>query len=313
MAYGTARPQLFRIPLNFWGFAVACIGLLCLLGTPVRAQAVLATVNNIPVTNFDVAQRIRIVSLTERRRLDQRSALQELIDDQVKLIEARRIGYRITEDGVEAELLKMAKSNRQTLAEFNVSLRRAGIEPANLRDKIRAELAWTILLRDQGRKGSQVSNEEIEKAVQEEQRKQKDVIDYQLQSVIFVVPSGTNPGERERAANAARGRFTSCETGFDELRMMRDVAVRTPSIRSTETMTPQLVALLANTPTGLLTPAFRCEQGIEMVAVCERKSRKGEANVRSEVTVNLSEKRMMDNAKGYLEKLRKTVDIKRKG
>jgi peptidyl-prolyl cis-trans isomerase SurA len=273
-------------------------------------QGALALVNSNPITSFDVAQRIRIAQLTERRRLDQRSALQELIDDQVKLIQARKLGYRVTEDGVEAEYSRFARSGGRTPAQFEQALRQGGISSTSLRDKIRAELAWQVLLRDQARRGAQLSGAEIDKAVAEAQAKQKAIIDYQLQSVIFVVPRGTSPGERERAANAARARFSGCENGFDDLRTMKDVAVRPPAYRSTEQMSEQLIKVLANTPVGKLTPAFRSDQGIEMVAVCERKPRDGNVLIRQEVAAQLTERRVTDNARSYLQDLRKTVDIR---
>jgi peptidyl-prolyl cis-trans isomerase SurA len=278
--------------------------------SPARAQAVLAMVNREPVTNFDVAQRIRIAQLTDGRRLSQQAALQELIDDRVKLIQARKVGYRVTEEGVEAEYSRVARSGGRTNAQFEAALRQAGIEPRSLRDKIRSDLAWQVILRDQARKGADISGDELENAIQQEMKKQRTITDYQLQNVIFVVPRGTNPGERERAANAARGRFSSCETGFDELRTMRDVAVRAAQYRSTEGMSEQLVKVLERTPVGKLTTPFRTEQGIEMVAVCERKVREQNANLRSEVTSAVMEKRINEIARKYLQELRKTTDIR---
>ena len=232
------------------------------------------------------------------------------MDDQVKLVQARRSGYRVTEDGVEAEYGRIARGGGRTVSQFDAALKQAGINPGNLRDKIRADLAWQVLLRDQTRKGTQVSGAELEQAVQEEMKKQKQVVDYQLQSVIFVVPRGSNPAARQQAANAARARFSGCESGFDNLRTMTDVAVRPPAFRSTEGMSEQLAGVLAKTPVGKLTPAFRTEQGIEMVAVCERKPREASANLRSEVANRLSEGKVTTNARTYLQDIKKTVDIR---
>lgn len=304
---------IFPVRTRLLAFLALMVAMLAVWAAPASAQNALATVNNVPITNFDVAQRIRIAGLVERRKLGTKAALDELIDDQVKLYEARRVGYRVTEDGVEGEYTKFAKNNRQTNREFGDTLRRAGIEPNALRDKIRADLAWVVLLRDQARKGSNISNDEIEKAMADEQKKAKEIVDYSLQSVIFVVPPGASPGERERTANAARSKFTSCENGLEELRALKDVVIRPPTIRSTEGMNAQLSSLLAKTPVGRMTPAFRSEQGIEMVAVCEKKTRTvNSGTVRADVATNLSEKRMMDNAKTYLASLRKSVDIKYK-
>lgn len=284
---------------------------LAFLGTaPAVAQNVLATVNSQPITSFDVAQRVRIAALTERRRLDQRAALQELIDDQVKLIEARRVGYRVTEQGVEGEFDRLARANRQSPSDFATTLRRGGIEPTALRDKIRADLAFQVLQRDFARRGTQVSNEEIDKAVAEEEKKRKPIVDYLLQSVIFVVPTGGSAGERLRAANAARSRFADCQSGPDEMRQLPNVAVRAPTARSSDTLSAQLTGVLDKTPVGRLTQPFPSEQGIEMVAVCERKQRESAPSIRAEVAARLAEQRAASSIKEYIAELRKRVDIR---
>lgn len=286
------------------------LGLACLAATPTLAQNALATVNGSPVTNFDVQQRIRIVQLIEGRRMDSRTALQDLIDDRVKLMQARRSGYSVTEAGVEAEYSRVAKSGGRDIATFDAALRQAGVEPSKLRDKIRADLAWQVLLRDQARKGSQVSGEELERAIDEEIKKQKPITDYYLRNVVFVVPRGVSPGARESAANAARARFSGCETGFDELRQLPEVALRPAQLRSSDQLSDALVKVIERTPVGKLTPPFRTEQGIEMVAVCEKNPRPVSQTLRNEVAEKLGDKRITDRAKSYIVELRKTMDIR---
>ena len=293
-----------------FGLAFAAT-LLALPAGPASAQSVLALVNTTPITNFDVAQRVRIAQLTERRRLSNAAALQELIDDQVKLFEARRLGYRITDAGIEQEFEKLARNSGSTVSVFENNLRRAGIQPSAMRDKLRASSAWSVILRDLVRRGTQVSSAELEAAVAEEAKKRGEVIDYELLSVIFVVGTGQSPGERERAANAARGRFTNCETGAEAFRDLRDVVVRPPIVRSSESISPALAKVLAKTAVGRLTPAYRTDQGIEMVAVCARKTRDVSGSLRSEVAAALGEKKVSARAQEHLKELRKSVDIRR--
>lgn len=278
--------------------------------SPAQAQSVVALVNGSPVTSFDIEQRVRIAALTERRRLDRKSALRELVDDKVKLIEARRVGYRVTDDGVETEFLKMAKGNGQSEREFSENLKKAGIQPNALRDKIRSDLAWVVLLRDQVRRGSQVTNSELESAIEEKQRTAGTIIEYTMRPVVFIVPRGSSAGARQAAANAARAQFDSCETGFDALRQMKDVAVRSMVVRTSDALSKPLLAVLDKTPVGKLTPASVTGQGIEMVAVCGKRERKNTSAGRAEVAVDLSEKKITANAKNYIEELRKKVDIK---
>lgn len=278
------------------------------------AQNVLAVVGRVAITDFDVQQRIRIAQLLDRRKLDSRSALQELVDDQIKQIEAQRLGYRVTEDGVDNEFARIAKLNRQTVGQLEEALRRAGIEPNTMRNKFRAEISWNAILRDQTRRGADLSAAEIDQAVAEEQRKQKQVIDYQLRSVIFIVPNNApgTAGERERAAAAARARFNACATDFEELKGQTDIAVRPPVNRSSDSFSPEFAAMLEKTPVDRMTPPQRSEQGIEVIAVCAKTPRDNSANLRNDVISALSEKKLMERSKELIAELRAKTNIQYK-
>ncbi len=302
-----AMPAAFRLILALaGGLSVAAF----VAPAGVSAQAVVALVNNSPVTTFDVEQRMRIASMTERRRLDRKAAIQELIDDQVKLIEARRVGYRVTEDGVEQEFIKLAKGARMSEREFETALQRAGIQPSALRAKIRADLAWVVLLRDQARRGSQVTNDELESEIEARRRKDSMITEYVLRPVVFIVARGASPASRMAAANNVRARFNSCETGFDELRALPDVAIRPPVMRTSSDLSPQLRQLFERTPVDRMTPPSPSSEGIEIVAVCSKKERENPASQRSAVAVDLSERKITANARNYIETLRKKVDIR---
>ena len=297
--------------------ATALVVALAYMGAPLPgawAQNVLAVVGRVAITDFDVQQRIRIAQLVDRRKLDSKSALQELVDDQIKQIEAVRLGYRVTEDGVDNEFSRIAKLNRQTIGQFEEALRRAGIEPNAMRDKFRAEISWNAILRDQTRRGADLSAAEIDQAVAEEQRKQRQVIDYQLRSVIFIVPNNApeTAGERERAAVAARARFNSCATDFEELKGQADIAVRPPVNRSSDSFSPEFAALLEKTPVDRMTAPQRSEQGIEVIAVCAKTPRDASANLRNDVIAALSEKKLMERSKALLAELRAKTNVQYK-
>lgn len=286
------------------------LGMGLALPVPAAAQAVVALVNGRPVTNFDIEQRMRIAALIERRALGRKPALEELIDDQVKLIEAQRVGYRVTDEGVAGEYLKMAKGARQSEREFDETLKRSGIQPTALRDKIRADLAWIVLLRDQQRRGNEVSNAELDQAIAEKRKSEGAVTEYTLRQVLFIVPRGGSPGSRIAAANAARARFTSCETGFDDIRTLPDVAIRAPVVRASNDIGKALRDLLDKTPVGRMTPPSASPEGVEIVAVCEKKERPASSALRSNMVVELAEKKVNDKSKGFIKELRAKTEIK---
>ena len=64
---------------------------------PARAQQVAALVNGDPITALDIAQRMRLMELATRKQPSRKDALDELIDQQLKLQVARQYRMEITD------------------------------------------------------------------------------------------------------------------------------------------------------------------------------------------------------------------------
>jgi peptidyl-prolyl cis-trans isomerase SurA len=281
------------------------------LATQAFAQSAVASVNGEPITSRDVDQRIRVSSALFRQPLSRPAAIQELIDDRVKLAEGRRIGMRVTSAGLDDAMGRLATNARQTTTEFERNLVRAGIDPDAVKAKINSQIVWTELLRQRSRSGN-ISNAELNAELERRQAKgDAKVTDFVVRQVIFVVAPGSNPGQRERDANAARGRFTDCESGVEYMRSLRDVAVKERVGRSSTELPKPTAELLQKTPVGRLTAPFRSEQGVEMLAVCEKTDRQDAAQLRNQIEQEMQQKRTEGSAASYLNELKAKVDIRR--
>jgi peptidyl-prolyl cis-trans isomerase SurA len=278
---------------------------------PARAQASVASVNGEPITLRDVEQRMRVSSMLFRQPLGRPGAIQELIDDRVKLNEGRRLGMRATPAHMDEMISRMASSNKQTSAQFEQNLVRAGIDVDAVKAKINAQTIWGELLRVRGR-SSNISNAELNAELERRVAKgEAKITDYVVRQVVFVVPPGSNPGQRERDANGARGRFTDCESGVELMRTLRDVAVKERIGRTSIELSKQLSELLAKTPTGRLTPPYRTEQGVEMLAVCEKSDRQDQTVLRNKIEQEMQQKRTQGTEGSYLAELKAKTDIRR--
>jgi peptidyl-prolyl cis-trans isomerase SurA len=291
--------------------ALGISGAILTSSNPVLAQASIASVNGEPITSRDVEQRMRVSSMIFRQPLGRPAALQELIDDRVKINEGRRIGMRATPAHMEEMISRMAASNKQTSAQFEQNLVRAGIDLEAVKAKINAQAVWGELLRVRGRSGN-ISNAELNAELERRVAKgDAKITDYVVRQVVFVVPPGTNPGQRERDANAVRGRFTDCESGIELMRTLRDVAVKERIGRTSTELSKQLSDLLAKTPTGRLTPPYRSEQGVEMLAVCEKSERQDQTVLRNLIEQEMQQKRTQGTEGSYLAELKAKTDIRR--
>jgi peptidyl-prolyl cis-trans isomerase SurA len=275
------------------------------------AQAGIAYVNGEPITSRQVEQRMKISGALFRKPLSREAAIQEMIDDRVKITEGKRLGMRVTPAALEELMQRFASNNRQSPAQFEQNLIRAGIDPDAVRDKLTGEVIWTELLRIRSRNNN-ISNAELNAELERRVAKgESKVTDYVVRQVVFVVPSGVNPGQREREANAARGRFTDCETGVEYMRTLRDVAIKERIGRTSTDLSKGTADLLAKTPTGRLTAPFRSEQGIEMLAVCEKNEREDRLILRNKIEQEMLTKSTTGSSAQFLSELKSKVQISR--
>src|SRR5215475_273650 len=61
-------------------------------GTPARAQTIVVMVNGEPITNMDIEQRTKLTFLTTHKQASRQEVINELIDEKVKIKEAKRFG-----------------------------------------------------------------------------------------------------------------------------------------------------------------------------------------------------------------------------
>jgi peptidyl-prolyl cis-trans isomerase SurA len=275
------------------------------------AQGGVVTVNGEPVTNRDIEQRMRVMGTLFRQPLSRNAALEQLIDDKVKAAEARRLGMRVTDSHQNEMMTRLAGSMRQQPTQFEQNLSKAGIEPEAVRAKISADAIWGELVRQRGR-NNVISNAELNDETEKRAAKgEAKVVDYVVRQIVFVVPPGSSPGQRERDAGSARARVQDCEAGVDFLRTLRDVAVKERIGRTSTDLSKQTNDLVAKTPVGRLTAPYRSDQGVEMLLICEKNERQDIGRLRQQVEQEIQQKRAQGNVDGYLKELRAKVDIRR--
>jgi len=141
--------------------ALLAAGLL-LASSPAMASKVLALVNDKPVTDFDVSQRMKLNGIIGGRR-DRKSALRAQINAAVLETEARKLGIVIPDTRVDKTLRGMA-GNMGGMGKLKATLRKRGVRMSTLRDYIRSSILFRIMARRMGKKISvKVDNRAIDR------------------------------------------------------------------------------------------------------------------------------------------------------
>jgi len=135
---------------------------------------------------------------------------------------------------------------------------------------------------------------------------------YTLYPVIIVIPPGSSTAvmdNKKREAESLRGRFVSCKEGLAFARALRDVAVREAITKNSSDLAPALRDLLASIELGRLTSPEVTPQGLQMFAVCDKKETKTDSPIKTQLRQELFAKRFENEAKKYLEEIRKQAMI----
>lgn len=164
-------------PRALWR-ALAALGVGFLFAVPALAQdaaqpapglteAVIASVNDDVITNYDLGQRMRLLAITagiQPTRDDiaqlQQYALSSLIDERLEIQELKReekeqkFSIIATDTDVDDEISGMAKSNNMTAAQLLNSLAQQGVGAETLRSQLQAQISWRNWIR--GRYGSRL-------------------------------------------------------------------------------------------------------------------------------------------------------------
>lgn len=272
-----------------------------------RAQ-VAVFVNGDPITNYEIEQRSKLVTLSTRKPKSRQEIIDELIEDRLKVQVAKRYGLTIGDTEVNNAFANLARNSRSTPELFGKSLEGQGLHPNTLKARMRADLAWSQVIRGKFASRLQVGEKDIALALETRNKDQKEVgHEYTLRPIMFVVPRGSPPTlaeARKREAEALRTRFEGCDAGITFARTLRDVAVRDPIRRNSADLSPQLREVLNRVDVGKLTPPEVTAGGVEVFAVCDKKETSADTPGKRQVREEMFQERFQTQATRYLKELR---------
>ncbi|HEX5779835.1 MAG TPA: SurA N-terminal domain-containing protein [Xanthobacteraceae bacterium] len=300
-----------RIGLRVGGLALAAALLLPL--TPAGAQQVVAFVYGEPITALDIDQRARIIEAFSRKRPARKDVLEELIDQKIKLHQARRLDIDVETAAVNREYANMARRGGRSVADLDQAFQQAGINPSAFKTKLRADLAWREVMQKMSPGSFQVRDADVVAALLARgQTTNSKAMQYTMRQVVFVVPRSSPDSARAarvKEAESLRAKFSDCERDLALAREYREVVVKDPVIRISTDLPQRLRELLEKTPDGRMTPPEPTAAGIEVVAVCGRKETVADLSSRTEIREELLSKRVDSQEKKILDDLRRRAVI----
>ncbi|MHA6684172.1 SurA N-terminal domain-containing protein [Mesorhizobium sp. A556] len=234
------------------------------------ANTIAYVVNDVPITSVDIKHRQAFFRL-QRRKGD---AANEMIEQTLRLGEAKRLGIRISDTQVNEAYARFASSNKMKVSQLDGVMAQAGVTKQHFKEFIRAQMAWNQALgaryrAEQG--GSGTSEQEMVRRMLEKGGDKPSATEYMLQQVIFVVPAAerkSTMGKRKREAEAMRARFNGCENTHQFAKGLMDVTVRDLGRVLAPQLPPEWADQIKKTKTGGATTVRETERGVEFIGIC---------------------------------------------
>ncbi|MGR3542455.1 MAG: SurA N-terminal domain-containing protein [Hasllibacter sp.] len=132
--------------------------------------APVATVDDRVVTAYEVDQRARFIQLIGQPGDPDELALDQLIDDRLRLQAAEAAGIEIDADELAGGLAEFAARAELTTEEFTQALGQNGVDPETFRDFVRAGLAFRELVRERFVREVRITEDEVDRAIAGEGR-----------------------------------------------------------------------------------------------------------------------------------------------
>jgi peptidyl-prolyl cis-trans isomerase SurA len=255
--------------------------------------------------------------MSSKKVPSRKEVLDSLVDEILETTEAKRYGLDIPDEQVNESYSGVATRMGIDAPKLTELLSKGGASAETLKRRLRAQMAWTNLVRGRYKSSLEIRDKDVEAQLQLHKPDEKAEVGYEyiMRPVVFIVPRGspdTAFEARKREAEALRGRFQNCGEGVTFARALPDVAVRDQVSKFSADLAAQLRQILDSTAVGHLTPPEQTAEGIQLFAICAKKETKSDTPEMKEIRDQMFQQKFGAQAKRYLETLRRQAMIEYK-
>ena len=240
-----------------------------------------------------------------------KGALDELIEERLKLQEATRIGVSIEEEQVDNLIKGIAERNKMTPDQFAQHLKNTGGDIQSMRSRFKAMLSWNQVVRRRFSAMVSVNQREIDRMISSSSDSMEDEVEMTVHKITLSVPakiSQTVMAKRlEDAERIMRG-YKGCSSSA-AVAKVHDAKFDNLGVRKPSSIPEPTRSLLLNAKPGEMVPPNMSTQGVELYALCERKVTTADEKKRDQVAQELQQKEFEVLARRHLRDLRQDAHI----
>jgi peptidyl-prolyl cis-trans isomerase SurA len=298
-------------------------------------QGIVATVNDIPITSFDIDQRLRLLEILGRKQEGndaRRKALHMMIDEVIKIAEGTKYKVNASDKEIDAQMGRVAKGLNTDAGGLRTKLQSQGIALASLKQYVAAQISFARILGGKYQFKAKVEPAEVDKKFAEvkrdlEQKVSTIMNDPRMKAVqVYTILEIDLPVEGEdsmllqaRAVEAVQlmKNFKGCSTareaasGIFNVRIGKQIDALAAKIPK-----PMKQALDKVGPGKAMGPA-RGPKGIQVIGFCGKRTiqppkPKYELPTRQQIEAAVSNEKYAVAEEKYMKVMRKTALIEYK-
>lgn len=238
-----------------------------------------------------------------------KQALEELIDERLKLQEAKRLNVVIADDEVARVITGIMERNKLTDEQFKKQL---GGSTDPMKARIRSSLSWNEVVRRRFGGQISISSRDVDKFVATGAATAEDQAELQLQRIRIVLPAKIDQNivaQRMQAAETVRSKFSDCKSAAGIARGVPGAKFEEMGKRRPSTIPEPTRTLLLNAADGEILPPAINEGAVELWVVCGRTVVKAEEQQRDKAEGELKQKEFELLSKRHLKDLRQDAHI----
>lgn len=299
-------------------------------------QGIVATVNDVPITSFDIDQRLRLMKILGTRQEGnnaRKKALQAMIDEVIKIAEAKKYKVDATDRQIDEQLGRIAKGLKTDAPGLREKLQSQGIAISSLKQYVAAQIAFSRILGGKYQVKIKVEPAEVDKKYAEikqglEQKVSTIMNDPRMKTVqVYTILEIDLPVEtaddamllQARAVEASQliKNFKGCDTAREAASGIFNVKIGKPIDAVAAKIPKQLKQALDSVGPGKAMGPARGPKGIQVIGFCSKRvvqpqKPKFELPTREQVETAVSNEKYDAVEDKYMRIMRKTALIEYK-
>lgn len=253
---------------------------------PASAANIVAIVNDQPITELDLSQRIALLEVMDdvpRGGIDNKKALRQIIDQVVKIQEAKRYNMLPSDTEVSDRIKRLAQGMKLSTEALYAKLKAKGVDEKTFRDYVQAGMGFNRIIQGKYQQDVKVSDADVDAKMAEikseisqqsakimNDPRMKPITVYSLMEIDLPVDGNDPMLLQSRAIEAAQvaQRLKSCSGLKAASEGVFDVKKGKTFEADAARIPPQMKQALDKGGVGRAIGPMRGKSGIQLIALC---------------------------------------------